>query len=380
MADKLQDTAPAVQNKTALREEILKNIEKKVANDPALRDLSDKFGEDVKKLINETTNFYSGLGVALTADQLGDQILKTKFPKYNPKNQTPSQTTANPMEKNIIDRKTNPSNQEVLTKITPESEDPKNIDPYRERPENNSSAEKTEKSDQNKRNEENFETGFPSQQNNITKISPISSSQTKEREEERGNEQNLKEESQMRAGLTNSNKSSSIPQKINSNSGNRGREEKEGENGKEFPKTGQKNDLNQNFKNIRNVFSQNKNPKKLSLAIWTMLGLGAVMIDFAQGALAPTLLALIVNMLADIFIGLALFTFFWFHKMLNRKLIISLLLGFLVDFVSFGIMPAWSFDIAYAWFVTDGASVVSKVPGVGEKTEELAQKIISKKA
>lgn len=388
MADKLQDTAPAVQNKTALREEILKNIEKKVESDPELRDLSDKFGEDVKRLINETTNFYSGLGVALTADQLADQILKTKLPKYNPKNQTNSQPKANPIEKNNNDRETNPSNQEVPRKITPKTENPENVDPYREQPENNQTTDKNENNVEKRQTEKNPGESNPGEENNITKIPPISPSQTKEGAGG-DNEPSQKEGLQTQSAETNSNtKSNAVPPKLNYSGGNRGGGKREGgsrgddNNGddKEPPKIGQKNNLGQNLKNIKNVLSQNKNPKKLSLAIWIMLGLGAVMIDFAQGALAPTLLALVVNMLADIFVGLALFTFFWFHKMLNRKLIISLLLGFLVDFVSLGIMPAWSFDIAYAWFVTDGANVIAKVPGAGEKAEELVQKIASKKA
>jgi hypothetical protein len=37
------------------------------------------------------------------------------------------------------------------------------------------------------------------------------------------------------------------------------------------------------------------------------------------------------------------------------------------------------FDIAYAWFITDGAKVVSKIPGGGEEAEQLVKKLVSKK-
>lgn len=169
---------------------------------------------------------------------------------------------------------------------------------------------------------------------------------------------------------------SPLPPKLSSNSNMKDNEKRE--EVLEEPKQNSKS-ISQNLKNISKVLSQNQTPKKLALTTWILLGTGAVIIDFVQGWIGVTVIASVINLVADFFIGLCLFSFFWYKKILDRRLAISLILAFLIDFVSLGIMPAWSFDIAYAWFITDGKKVVGNIPGAGEKVEKIVEKIATKK-
>lgn len=118
--------------------------------------------------------------------------------------------------------------------------------------------------------------------------------------------------------------------------------------------------------------------EKLNSAVWLLLGTGAVMIDFAQVALDAFVIGFVLNIFIDIFVGLSLAFFFAINKMLDLKLAVSLLLGFALDFISAGILPAWSADIAYAWLVTDGSSKLGKVPVVGEAVEKAAKTALKK--
>lgn len=120
--------------------------------------------------------------------------------------------------------------------------------------------------------------------------------------------------------------------------------------------------------------------KKFNDAVWVLLGTAAIIIDLAQGAdflITLGTVGTVVNMLADIFIGLSLATLFLIKGMLDWKLGISLILGFAVDFLTAGIAPAWSIDILYAWLVTDGATTLGRLP-MGETIQQAALVTVAK--
>ncbi len=125
----------------------------------------------------------------------------------------------------------------------------------------------------------------------------------------------------------------------------------------------------------------NQTENKLSTVGWLLLASAAIMIDLGQAGLSTITLGTlgtIVNIIIDIFVGLSLFMFLLMKGMLDLKVGISVLLGFAADFLTIGIAPAWTIDIAYIWLVTDGAKKANIVPVVGEQAREAAVKILSK--
>jgi hypothetical protein len=376
MDDSQKDTFLSVESKNRLKEEVLKDVAEIVRNDSSLKNLDKKMDEDLRKIINDTINFYSGVGVVLPAKQIATQILKTKLPQY---------------KKGLEGRTKQPEND------------------YEAIPEENLSYEATEKNQkregvsnqlENYADKSNFQNMDVSGQrtnrnanNEKFNNTPTKSltGVTNNREVPSNDNPQTNQESENIGQTSKTNSTLSVPKTGSINSTNIRETEKntgdsiENSNTKQVgneivpPNQKKSGNLGSNIKNIGRMLSQNKTPQKLGLVTWIMLGIGAVIIDFAQDALAATVLALIANMLIDIVVGLSLFGFFWFKGIMDRRLAISLVLAFLIDFVSLGIMPAWVFDIAYAWFITDGAKVVSKIPGGGEEAEQLVKKLVSKK-
>ncbi len=115
-------------------------------------------------------------------------------------------------------------------------------------------------------------------------------------------------------------------------------------------------------------------PPKFSPTAWFLLGLATAMIDTVQigvDALGAAFAGIgeipaqIVNVFIDIVVGLSLFFLFLSKGMLDWKLTVSIVLGFLVDFFTLGIFPAWTADVGYAWLITDGAKTLGAIPIVG---------------
>lgn len=119
--------------------------------------------------------------------------------------------------------------------------------------------------------------------------------------------------------------------------------------------------------------------EKFNSTIWLFLFSGAILVDLVQGALAFLVIGILINQLIDIFIGLTLFTVFGLKKMLDWKATASLLAAFGFDSLSGGVLPAWSLDIAYIWFITDGSKNLGKIPIAGDKIKKAAIVAIQKK-
>ncbi len=416
MAEKT-NLSPA-KNQQAMKEKILKSVTKRAELiNPKLEQISKKWDADMSRIIDETMNFYSGLNINLSADQLAEQIVNTRLKGLN-QDKKGQDSNLQPQEKNNLNNGN--EKKEAPKYITPNGNNNKKKDPYREETgndENKGGGGISTQKENKEENRNNTQQTFDEEQKQNSSFGTINqppklddsvqgpngeSFDTEESPQSKGDREQKPNNSFSEANQppklndtvqgkngesydtaeTPNTKNSNLPPKLKGEEGKPTGDQKNesGDTNGEPPVNTQKNSLGQNLKNIQKVLSQNKTPKKLNVTTWILLGAGAVIIDFVQDALGVTVIALAVNMLADVLIGLILFSFFWFNKMMNRKLAISLALGFLVDFVSLGIMPAWSFDIAYAWLITDGSKVISKIPGAGEKANEAIQKIASKKA
>jgi len=143
-------------------------------------------------------------------------------------------------------------------------------------------------------------------------------------------------------------------------------------------KNAPKQKVSHNFRQNEVGDKSNRAEPKLLPVVWAMLFTAMIIVDLLQVALDAVVIGFLANILIDVVVGPSLALFFYLRGMLDKKLTISLILGFALDWLSLGILPTWTADIAYAWLVTDGSKTIGKVTGAEETAKKISSKLLKK--